>query len=56
MFKKHLENNYDFTEMVGLPWGGFTYALKTSSISKILNTKMTVTQNFGMTTLDYARK
>ena len=39
MFKKHLENNYDFTEMVGLPWGGFTYALKTSSISKILKYK-----------------
>jgi len=25
--------------MVGLPWGGFTYAVKTSSISKILKYK-----------------
>ena len=39
MFKYHLENQNDFTEMSGLPWGAFTYALKVSSISNILKFK-----------------
>ncbi len=39
MIKFHIKNKYAFTEIKGLPWGAFSYAVNLKALSDIVNFK-----------------